>query len=357
MRPRASELLAALAVTLAGCASSASPSAPASPHPPSADPPFSITAFDVGTGLSVLVQGEDFSLLYDAGSNDDRKAGADSRVLAYLARTIGAASEPDCPSAEPPPAIARPRLDHVFLSHPHRDHLGQLPDVLRCYPVANVWESGLGSDTKAYRAFSDAVASEPGVTHHLGGRDFERGHRLALGRRASAAVLWVEPEAKDPNDASIVLRLELGRVRVLLTGDATGGERRDPPAAPDEGSAEQALLALGAAELGADVLFVGHHGSKTSTRAAFLDAVRPKHAVISSGPMAYSGVVLPDAAVLELLRSRDVRVHRTDVDDEACEAAPDKVGADADGAPGGCNAVTLRIDARGDIEVTEAPHG
>ncbi|MBK8942544.1 MAG: MBL fold metallo-hydrolase [Polyangiaceae bacterium] len=351
-------LLALAFAGYAGCASGGAPRPAAPPVPPRApDPAFTLTAFDVGTGLAILVQGEDFSLLYDAGSNDDRRSGEQSRVLAYLAQTLGASSEPGCDAGDGAAPSPKARLDHVFLSHPHRDHLSHLPDVLRCYPVTHVWEPGLASDTKGYAAFRDAVGAEPGVTHHVAGEHFEAGQRLDLGRRAAAAVLSVRPDAKDPNDASIVLRLELGRARVLLTGDATGGARRDPPAPPDPGSTERALLDLGAAALAADVLFVGHHGSKTSTRAAFLEAVRPKIAVISSGPMAYSGVVLPDPEVVDLLRSRGVEVHRTDTEDEACASAPAKVGSDADGAPGGCSAVTLRIDPTGAVSVIGAPHG
>lgn len=334
-----------IAAALGGCARPVKPAKVEPPSAPALTATFSLTAFDVGTGLAVLVRGEDFSLLYDGGSNDDRKLGHKNRLLAYLGLTLGPSSEPRCRHDEQAPASSPPAiLDHVFVSHPHRDHLELLPDVFRCYSVANVWESGQEADTGGFRALRAAIEREPTIRHRLGGRDFEAGTTFTLGREASAVVLSVRPDARDPNDASIVVRLDLGSTRVLLMGDATGGERRDPSSAADRGSTEATLLARSRAELAADVLVVGHHGSTTSTRATFLDAVRPRIAIISSGPTKYHGVVLPDPAILELLRSRRVETFRTDDDDAACRASSAKIGLDDDGAPGGCSAVTLAFE-------------
>lgn len=343
---------------VAGCAGYARPvePRPRPPRPSGPAPSFTLTAFDVGTGLAVFVRGEDFTLLYDGGSNDDRKLGPDNRLLAYLRPALGPPDAAECADEDAPRSNESSRtLDHLFLSHPHRDHLQLLPDVLRCHHVANVWESGLEGDTAGYRTFRDAITSERGVVHHVGGRDFTSGHSFRLGRSASAVVLSVRPDAKEPNDASIVLRLDLGGTRVLLMGDATGGERRVPEAPPDRGSTEQSLLSLGRKALAADVLVVGHHGSKTSTRAALLDAVRPKVAVVSSGPMPYAGVVLPDRDIIDLLVSRGIKVHRTDESDDKCRDAESKVGRDHDGSPGGCSAVTVEVERGTLMRVTHEP--
>jgi hypothetical protein len=130
-------------------------------------------------------------------------------------------------------------------------------------------------------------------------------------------------------------------------GDAEAGGRQAPSVPPNPSSIEGRLLADYPAELLADVLVVGHHGSKTSSRIAFLNAVAARHFVISSGPFPYSGVVLPDSEVRDELRGRG-KLWRTDLDDDACRRNPAKTGRDSVGA-GGCDHVRITISARGAI--------
>ena len=97
-----------------------------------------------------------------------------------------------------------------------------------------------------------------------------------------------------------------------------------------------------AQELAAQVLVVGHHGSRTCSRTAFLAAVGPSVFVVSSGPTKYGTVVLPDADVIAELEARG-EVFRTDVEDAACAANAAKIGPDADGEPGGCDNIRVLI--------------
>ncbi len=311
---------------------------------------FVLTMMDVGTGLSVLLRGEDFSLLYDGGSNDDRASGPDSRALAYLRVLLGrsggsAACEPgrgDLPELP---------LTHLVLSHPHRDHLSLLPDVLACYAVGTIWESGTRSDTDAYARFDAAASAEANASRRIA----RTGEEIVLGRLARARILSARADAADANDASIVLRVELGRASVLFMGDAEGGPRKPPSAPVARGSVEANLLGSAREALDSDVLVVGHHGSMTSSRAALLDAVSPRVALVSSGPFPYGRTELPDAEVLAELERRGVATWQTKVDDEGCRRSPSKVGRDGDGAPGGCDAVTVRLRSDGRIEVTAGP--
>lgn len=361
---------------LAGCAGSSPAPAPAPPAPvvepvPVAGRPSSwrLHLLDVGTGLAVLVRGDDFSLLYDGGSNDDRALGPDNRLLAYLHRLLGRSGGAHCrPDGGEAPER---RLNHLVLSHPHRDHVSLLPDVVGCFAVANAWEPGAKSNGQAYRAFLNALSRERGLVYHTA-RPPPQNHRLRtrddefemrswrrvrelevipLGRSARATVLSARHEVHDLNDASLVLRLDLGRASVLLTGDATGGDRADPNEEPARGSVEHHLLARHRERIDVDILQVAHHGSRTSSRTRFLDAVSPSWALLSSGPMRYGEVTLPDPDVVDELDRRGITVLRTDADDEACQTRADKTGAAADGRPGGCSDFTLRIDEFGTIEL------
>lgn len=317
---------------------------------------FEVQAIDVGTGLSVFVRGPGFALLYDAGSNDDLAKGDRNRVLAYL-RDVA-------------PTLTR--LDHVILSHPHRDHVELMADVFSAYEVGDVWNSGRYHEICGYRSLLRAIAAEPGVRYHtalinygtetvdLDARcsqpaapvELEHGARMdgeeiALGPNASMRFLYIDGTKRtDPNDNSLVLLLTLGGKRVLMMGDAGGGGRALPSVAPKAKSVEGMLLACCASELSADVVVIGHHGSMTSSRAQFLDAVGAKQFIISSGPFAYSGVVLPDADVVSELEGRGT-LWRTDLDDDACAQNDDKVGEDSDDKPGGCNNVVVKLSPAG----------
>src|SRR5829696_6552189 len=97
---------------------------PGRPAPAAAAPTFTIDVVDVGTGLGILVRGPDFTLVYDGGSNDDLARGPANRLLAYL-RAVA-------------PTLTT--IDHLILSHPHRDHVELLPDLFGAYQITQVWD-------------------------------------------------------------------------------------------------------------------------------------------------------------------------------------------------------------------------
>jgi competence protein ComEC len=153
-----------------------------------------------------------------------------------------------------------------------------------------------------------------------------------------------------PNENSLVVRVDLGSRRVLLMGDAEAGEREDwtDEPAPEPESIEGHLLVCCRAALRADILFAGHHGSRTSSRRTFLDAVDADHYVISSGPVRYGSVTLPDEVIVEELDRRGALL-RTDLADAACAANPAKIGPDNDGKAGGCDNIHIAIRPNGQI--------
>lgn len=341
---------------------------------PPAEGHFRIHLIDVGTGLSILVQGHDFTMLYDGGSGDDKSGitqqGDKSRLVAYLFAALG----PSGPAACAPVGDAewhgyggtkRVTINHIVLSHPHDDHGSLLDDVLACYDVEDVWDAGVVNDTVFYRDFLQAVAAEPGVrfhtaaaipdnrTYEVKGQAVEFGDEVVwttfsdstlqqLGEGATFLVLHADGEQHaDPNDNSIVLRVELGGTSLLLMGDAESGPR-EPPASPPSG-VEAYLLEHHRAEIDVDILQVGHHGSKTSSRLDFLNAVSPAWALIGAGPKKYSGVTLPDPEVLTAIEQvlsasggSSESLLRTNSQDEGGCDIEDRIGRDDD-SPGGCD--------------------
>lgn len=321
---------------------------------------YKVHVIDVGTGLAVFVEGPGFALLYDAGSQDDLHDGEENRVVAYIR-----AARPDLA-----------RIDHLILSHPHKDHLQLMPAVFDRFQIGNIWESGRVNKTDGYCHFLKAAMAEPGARYHdaiasnatrsvtftgsgcngtvtVRETDMMSDAPVALGDGARMRFLYrdAHPYA-DPNGNSVVVRLDLGGKRILLAGDAEGGERELPATPPSPRSIEAKLIDCCASDLRSDVLVVGHHGSLTSSRSAFLDAVGASIYAISSGPYPYHRVRLPDAEIVAELERRG-QVLRTDredgfrIDDDAraCEMRQRKVGPDADEMPGGCDNILLEIES------------
>jgi len=327
--------------------------------PPAATATYSIDAIDVGTGLAILVQGSDFTVLYDGGSNDDLARGSNNRLLAYLAAAY--------------PNLTH--IDHLILSHPHRDHVELLPDVISHYDIGDIWDSGAVNDICGYRAFIEAVAEE-GTAYHTALQNYgihtvifpsEKScygapstskvialnygsqideQPITLGAGATMRFLHASGHNySDYNKNSLVVRFDLGNHRALFMGDAEAGSRNSwENEAPTTNSIEGILLACCSTQLRSDVLIAGHHGSRTSSRKGFLDAVQASTFIISSGPTKYGSVTLPDQIVVDELNARG-DVFRTDRDDIACASDSSKIGPDADNEAGGCDNIRIMLNS------------
>ncbi len=189
-------------------------------------------------------------------------------------------------------------LDLVVISHPHLDHVGGLLEAVRAAPPKLVLDPAIDHPLPTYDKLLDELGKRS-----IPVRIATPGRTIDLGGGAVATVLappqpHLTGTRSDVNSNSIVLRVEYGKTSLLLTGDL-------------EPDGERALLASGAA-LEADVLKVAHHGSKHSSTARFLSAVRPKVAVISCGKGNDYGHPTKDA--LGRLRAAGADVLRTDVD-------------------------------------------
>ena len=231
---------------------------------------------DVGQGDAIFIQAPNGNqILVDGGPNGD--------VLGELGK-IMLPSDRD--------------IDAVIVSHPHADHIAGLIEVLKRYDVHTIVQAHETYRSPEFTAWQSAVTQEKA-------QEVEAlaGTQLDLGNGAVMTVLypfrsWQGEETTQPHQANVVVLLQYGTARFLLTGDL-------------EAKAEQELIARGV-DVDADVLKVGHHGSKTSTTESFLNAVTPQVAFIEVG--ANNRYKLPSPLVLERLEQFGIPYYRTDTE-------------------------------------------
>lgn len=230
-------------------------------------------------------------LLIDIGQGDAALFSDRGRYV--LIDTGGERPEmPDSAEAALLPSLAREgvaRLDAVFLSHYDTDHIENLGALLASVPVeAVVVPAGLSQTDEARQTAALCAAYEVPVREAATGDVWEWSDRTRF------SVLYAAEGAY--NNDSTVLKITANGHTLLLPGDLEEpGEAR-----------------LADADVRADWLKVGHHGSATSTGDAFLQAVAPKHALVSCGWNNRYGH--PSPIVMQRLHAAGVSVHRTDVD-------------------------------------------
>lgn len=184
------------------------------------------------------------------------------------------------------------QLDKLILTHPDADHMGSAKELIDNFKVAEIIIGGWSEEQYRDMDFV-TVAREKKVKMTV----LKRGDQWVAGGARFAALSPFEQE-ENKDDSSIVLFTELGGVSWLLTGDM--GE---------EGERE---LLRTFPQLQADILKVGHHGSKTSSSAPFLEQLQPKAALISVGKDNRYGH--PHGDVIGNLEGNGIKVFRTDED-------------------------------------------
>lgn len=190
------------------------------------------------------------------------------------------------------------RIDCLLLTHPHEDHIGNARMLLENYEVGMLIVSPFEADDLTYRLVLE-TAKQRGVACHVA-----RGEEVYTLGGATVDILLADENAKEPNDASVILRVLYGKTTFLFTGDA-------------ELDGETALLSVVTAErLDCDFLKAGHHGSETSCCEALLQAVTPEHVAISCG--AENDYGFPHQALLERLDAVGATYHRTDKEGTLC---------------------------------------
>ena len=238
---------------------------------------FAVHFIDVGQGDSTLIQANGKYMLIDGGER-----GSETTVVKYL-NSLGVE-----------------HLDIVVATHPHSDHIGGLAyGILDKFTVGTVIAPQLSKEhtptTQTYEQFLRAVAKlkKNGTTASLA----RPGTEYALGEAVCTILGPLKEDGEEYNNDSVIMRVQYGNFSVLVTGDA-------------ERDVEKQLVDKWGKELQTALLKAGHHGSKTSSSQAFLDAVKPRAVVISCG--ADNSYGHPHEEVLQRCRDMGIQVFRTD---------------------------------------------
>ena len=246
--------------------------APVSTASADAEYPLTVYFLDVGEGDGIVIRCGETVLVIDGGEREE------SDTVNALLKSLGTNT-----------------VDCYIATHPHSDHIGAAAGIFGSMnvksvllpafselnvPTTNTYEKLL---TAIQNQGCDVIYAEAGASHTFGDLKLQ--------------IFAPVEETGVYNNMSVVFRLEYGKTSFLFTGDA-------------EKESEELMLAQGY-DLHADVLKVGHHGSSSSTTPAFLEAVRPRLAVISCGKNNDYGH--PHKELLTLLSDAGVPYRRTDL--------------------------------------------
>ncbi|MGB4588678.1 MAG: MBL fold metallo-hydrolase [Clostridiaceae bacterium] len=203
--------------------------------------PIKVHFIDVGQGDSILLQVNDKNILIDAGEEDQ------SQIIIDYLKTYDIE-----------------KLDMVFLTHPHEDHIGGMGEVLNSFSIGEFYAPNKVIVTTSYERMASALKSQGKVINDLtGGMEFTFDNGISL-----SILSPNKPSYLSPNNYSPIMRLSMGNSAFLFTGDA-------------EELIETEVLKAGL-NVTANILKAPHHGSKTSSSVPFLEKVAPEYIIVTS---------------------------------------------------------------------------
>ena len=216
-------------------------------------PSFSLTALDVGQGLSVVMQMGESVWLYDTGAHFSERFNIGQHIVLPYLRQQGFAQL------------------NMVVSHNDNDHAGGAAPLLEAFSISRLLhgEPLSGSAHKLASHQYEGSIAEPCIQGQSW-REGEANFRVLWPLALTAAAKQQQPNyLANNNNLSCVLLIEVGGYRFLLPGDI-------------EAPVEQALVDSGLL-VDIDVLLAPHHGSKTSSSPDFLAAIKPEHIIVSAG--------------------------------------------------------------------------
>ena len=249
-----------------------------------------VTLLDVGQGLATVVQTANHTLVYDTGPRFNPDSDSGNRIIVPYLRGEGIRE-----------------LDALVVTHADEDHSGGAKSLIDARNPKWVMTS-MAADHESFKNAAEVIRCDMRDDWHWDGVYFNILH---------PTIENYDDERRKTNDVGCTLKITAPGGSILMTADI---EKRS----------EYELLARAAndpAELKADVMVVPHHGSKTSSTEAFIDAVSPKLALV---PVGYrSRFRHPNAEVMARYSDRGIKIIRTD----EWGALTLKFGADSNGAP------------------------
>lgn len=232
-------------------------------------PKLNVYFINVGQGDSILIQYKDINMLIDAGPSYNNK-----KLISFLKKHNVK------------------KLDYVIATHPHEDHIGSMPNIIKKFKIAKFYAPKVLTDTDTFKSMISELRKKS-----LKISVAKNGAIIKFDAFTSLEFLSpIKDNYENLNNYSAVVLLKYMNTSFLFTGDA-------------EKLIEMDLLSNNK-NLKADVIKISHHGSNTSTSEDFIDKVKPQIAVISCGLGNDFGH--PHEQVLKTLLSRDIICYRTD---------------------------------------------
>lgn len=224
---------------------------------------------DVGQGDSIFVElPNSQTMLIDAGIKNEGEG-----IKNYIS-SLGYSS-----------------IDYLVATHPHADHIGSMAYVVENMNIGSIYMPKVSTTTKTYEKLLTAISDK-----NLKIKSAHSGMSILNKDNLNVDILGpVTIDEDELNNCSVIIKIKYQNNKFLFIGDAEKDE-----------------LSSVASDVSADVLKVGHHGSRTSTTKDFLERVNPKIAVISVGKDNDYGH--PHKKTINLLNEFDIETYRTDKD-------------------------------------------
>lgn len=230
---------------------------------------LSVHFLDVGQGDSIFIElPNSQTMLIDAGENYHGEG-----IINYINN------------------CGYSKIDYLVATHPHSDHIGSMAYIVRNFEIGEIYMPKVSTTTATYENLLNSISKKG-----LKIKSAAAGMNITYFDDFTADIIAPEEiDEKNLNNSSIVIKMTFGNKSFLFMGDA-----------------EKSEINSITADVSADVLKVGHHGSRTSTTADFLEMVQPSIAVISCGIDNDYGH--PHESTLKFLNDINCEIYRTDKD-------------------------------------------
>lgn len=267
-----------------------------------------VNYIDVGQGDSELIQSNGNNMLIDAGTKDSEDA-LDSYLRGANVREINV----------------------LVATHPHADHIGGMVKILQNYKVDKVIMPKVTTNTETFKDLLTSIKVKGlKITAPTPGTSFK------LGAATCTILAPLGNKYENLNNYSVVIKMVNGKNSFMFDGDA-------------ESESENEMIKSGY-DISAEVLKLGHHGSRTASSDEFLDQVKPKFAIISCGKNNDYGH--PHDETIKKLLKRHISFYRTDVNGSIiCLSDGKNISFTTSGDPKPNNLVTP--DSPKGVEITD----